>query len=83
MPFLLSKNGLVCEFLHTPMWKIIFLATFHTFGEYEILHTCTYLNFKQEFEVRQAIPMPKIGFFGPQNTAVPLGRSGKKLFLQL
>jgi hypothetical protein len=37
----------------------------------------------KNFEVWQAILMPKNGFFGLQNTTVPLGRSGKKLFLQL
>jgi hypothetical protein len=41
MLFLCQKTAFVCEFLHTPSWKINFLATFHTFGEYEILHTCT------------------------------------------
>jgi hypothetical protein len=39
--FYCQKTAFVCEFLHTPLWKIFFLATFHTFGEYEILHTCT------------------------------------------
>jgi hypothetical protein len=38
--FYCQKTAFVCEFLHTPLRKIIFLATFHTFGEYEILHTC-------------------------------------------
>jgi hypothetical protein len=40
-----------------------------------------YLTQEQEYEVRQAISKSKNGFFGPQNTAVSLERSGKKLFL--
>jgi hypothetical protein len=36
---------------------------------------------EQECEVPQAISTSKNGFFGPRNTAVPLGHSGKKLFL--
>jgi hypothetical protein len=43
--FYCQKSAFVCEFLHTPSWKIFFLATFHIFGEYEILH------YEQEFEV--------------------------------
>jgi hypothetical protein len=39
--FYCKKTAFVFEFLRTPSWKIIFLATFHNFGEYEILHTCT------------------------------------------
>jgi hypothetical protein len=39
--FYCQKTAFVCEFQHTPLRKIIFLATFHNFGECEILHTCT------------------------------------------
>jgi hypothetical protein len=39
--FYCQKTAFVCEFQHTPLRKIIFLATLHNFGEYEILHTCT------------------------------------------
>jgi hypothetical protein len=39
--FYCQKTAFVCEFQHTPLWKIIVLATFHDFGGYEILHTCT------------------------------------------
>jgi hypothetical protein len=39
--FYCQKTAFICEFQHTPLPKIIFLATFYKFGEYEILHTCT------------------------------------------
>jgi hypothetical protein len=39
--FYCQKNAFVCEFQHTPLWKVIFSTTLHNFGEYEILHTCT------------------------------------------
>jgi hypothetical protein len=39
--FYCQKTAFVCEFQHTPLRKIIFLATLLNFGEYEILHTCT------------------------------------------
>jgi hypothetical protein len=39
--FYCQKTAFVCEFQHTPLRKLFFLATFHNFGEYEILHTCT------------------------------------------
>jgi hypothetical protein len=39
--FYCQKTAFVCEFQHTPLWKIFFLASLHNFGEYEILHTCT------------------------------------------
>jgi hypothetical protein len=39
--FYCQKMAFVCEFQHTPLQKIIFLATLHNFGEYEILHTFT------------------------------------------
>jgi hypothetical protein len=34
-----QKTALVCEFQHTSLRKINFLATLHNFGEYEIFHT--------------------------------------------
>jgi hypothetical protein len=34
--FYCQKTAFVCEFQHTPLQKIIFLATFHNFGEYEV-----------------------------------------------
>jgi hypothetical protein len=37
--FLLSKNGLVCEFQHTPLWKLMIFSRFHTLCGHEILWT--------------------------------------------
>jgi hypothetical protein len=39
--FYCQKTAFVYEFQHTPLQKIILLATLYNFGEYEILHTCT------------------------------------------
>jgi hypothetical protein len=39
--FYCEKTAFVCEFQHTPWWKIIFLPTLYNFGEHEILHTYT------------------------------------------
>jgi hypothetical protein len=79
--FYCPKTAFVCEFQHIPLLKTIFLATLHNFGEYDILHTCTQLKQKQEYEVRKSIFTSENGFFGLQNTAVLLRRSGKKLFV--
>jgi hypothetical protein len=39
MPFLceFQKIAFVCEFQHTPLWKINFFSMFHTSCGYEIL----------------------------------------------
>jgi hypothetical protein len=42
--FYCQNRGFVCECKHTPLQKIIFLATLQNFGEYEILHTHTLLK---------------------------------------
>jgi hypothetical protein len=39
--FYCQKTAFVFEYQHTSLQEIIFLATFHNFGEYEILHTYT------------------------------------------
>jgi hypothetical protein len=37
IPFYCQKTAFVCEFQHTPLWKIIFFSMFHTSCGYEIL----------------------------------------------
>jgi hypothetical protein len=41
MLFLLSKTAFVCEFQHTPLWKLMIFSRFHISCGHEILWTCT------------------------------------------
>jgi hypothetical protein len=41
MFFYCQKMAFVCEFQHTPLWKMIFFSMFYTSCGYEILGKCT------------------------------------------
>jgi hypothetical protein len=39
--FYCQKTDFVCEFQHTPLWKLMIFSRFHKSRGYEILLTCT------------------------------------------
>jgi hypothetical protein len=39
--FIVKKTAFVCEFQHTPLWKLMIFSRFHTLCGHEILWTCT------------------------------------------
>jgi hypothetical protein len=47
--FYCQKTAFVCEFQHTPLWKMIFSSMFHTSCGYEILRLIPYLLLKMVF----------------------------------
>jgi hypothetical protein len=80
MLFLFSKMAFVCEFQHTPLQKIIFLATLHNFGEYEILRTCTNSNKNKNIKSSNPYLHPKMVFLA-SDTLLSLLSAVEKNFL--
>jgi hypothetical protein len=83
MLFLLSKNGLCMWISAYPFAKNNFFGNPpQLWWIWDFAHM--YLTQTRiRYEVQQPICTSKNGFFGLQNTVVPLGRTGKKLFIWL
>jgi hypothetical protein len=80
--FYCQKPAFVCEFQHTPLWKLmISQGSTPCVG----MRFCGHVpNSPRNKNLKRLIPnlLKKSDFFGPQKTAVPLLQGQKKLFLQ-
>jgi hypothetical protein len=81
--FYCQKMAFVCEFQHTPLWKLMFYSRFHTSCGHEILWTYTYSPRNKNPKRLISYLLQKVAFMDPKRLLSPLSRGEKTFFLQL
>jgi hypothetical protein len=76
--FYCQKNAFVCEFQHTPLWKLMIFSRFHTSCGHEF---CGHVpNSPRNKNPKRLIPylLEKVVFLDPKRLLSPLDRDKKK-----
>jgi hypothetical protein len=78
--FYCQKMAFVCEFQHTPLRKIIFLATLHNFGKYEILPHVPNSTRNKNMKSGKPYLSPKMVCLAPKTLLYLSGTAEKNFF---